>query len=636
MTVPSILEDFTLMHDFTTAAKFLARLNFVACGGGGLRESVGVALESQNVTILNHFGATELGALAPIFQPDSGYDWRYLRVRSDLGIELVILDQESRSCKLVGHPFAWDSKFELQDRLEYNPINKSEVKILGRNDDLLVLDTGEKVLPYPLERALEQHPLVRRAIAFGTGHFELGLLVEPVNDRVVAEDFVEEIWPSVLSANTLMDSHAWISTKFAIIVKSPGKDIPLSDKGSIQRKEVYKAFESEISSVYAKLEKSQTYEDLAPFDFVRADDTLRSMIQSCLPLRGNPDLSNSDEDFVNLGMDSLSATKLRRMLNSALRKSKHPVYSKQDLPADFVYAHPSISRLTKALESPTNDPVPAESIAEEMRKLVSKYAVVNIAKPLEGFGCSIVLTGSTGNLGVHLLAQLASLDKVNRIVCLLRHHRSPLSPNLNNLVERQNDALKERGIQLSDTAWSKIQCLPWKVGEEFLGLGLDGFQNLASHVTHIFHGAWPMDFKLKLSSFEPQIKAVSDLIELCRAAHIRRSFFKPRLVFASSIAVVGRYSKVSSTGASVPEVPMEDPLSTLPIGYAEAKWCCEKVIESAHTSFHHEMEAVIVRIGQLSGSLATGFWSEKEHLAALVRACQDVQAVPNLQGVSTL
>lgn len=627
------------MSDFAAAAKVLARLNFVVCGGGGLKESVGIALESQNVTILNHFGATELGALAPIFQPESGYDWRYLRVRSDLGVKLEILEHESHSCKLVGYPFAWDSEFELQDRLEYNPFNKSEVRILGRNDDVLVLATGEKVLPHPLERALEQHPSVRRAVVFGSGQFELGLLVEPINERATVEHFVDEIWTSVLSANTLVDSHAWISTKSAIIVKPPGKDIPLSDKGSVQRKEVYQMFESEITSVYAKLQASQTNENVAPFDFVHAEDTLRLMVQSCLPSSSRFGLSNSDEDFVNLGMDSLKATKLRRMLNAALRNSSHTTYSKQDLPLDFIYAHPSISRLAKALTSPTNDNNLAKDRTEVMRHFVSTYSTSDVAASLERPKCVVVLTGSTGNLGAHLLAHLTTLDNVDRIVCLLRHHqRSPsAAADTADLAQRQSDALKERGIQLSETGRSKIQYLPWNVDEDFLGLGPDGFQTLASQATHIFHGAWPMDFKLKLPSFEPHVKAVSRLVELCRAAHRSRPDLRPRLVLASSIAVVGRYSNVSSSsGTIVPEAPMDDPLATLPIGYAEAKWCCEKVLESARTSIPHEMEAVILRIGQLSGSQTTGFWSEKEHIAAFVKACQDVQAVPDLQGVSLI
>ena len=140
-------------------------------------------------------------------------------------MEFGILEHEPHSCKLVGYPFAWDSDFELQDRLEYNPLHNSQVKILGRNDDVLMLATEETVLPHSLERALEQHPSIRRAIVFGSGRFELGLLVEPINERATVKDFVEEIWLSVPSANTLVDSHTWISTKLAIIVKPPAVEI---------------------------------------------------------------------------------------------------------------------------------------------------------------------------------------------------------------------------------------------------------------------------------------------------------------------------------------------------------------------------------------------------------------------------
>lgn len=284
MTVPSILEDFTHMIDFDAAAEILARLSFVACGGGGLKIPVGMTMESKGVTLLNHFGATELGALAPIFQPESDYDWRYLRIRSDLGLELETIDPKSRSCKLLGYPFAWNTKYELQDRLERNPLNEREVRILGRNDDLIVLATGEKVLPHTLEQAIEQHPLVRRAIAFGDGQSELGLLVEPIDEQLSADELVEKIWPSVLAANSLMDHHAWVSARSAILIKPTDKFIPLSDKGSAQRKEVYNTFETEIASIYQKLELSQPSEEIAPFNVKQVEETLRSMV-TCVCLR---------------------------------------------------------------------------------------------------------------------------------------------------------------------------------------------------------------------------------------------------------------------------------------------------------------------------------------------------------------
>ena len=97
---------------------------------------------------------------------------------------------------------------------------------------------------------------------------------------------------------------------------------------------------------------------------------------------------------------------------------------------------------------------------------------------------------------------------------------------------------------------------------------------------------------------------------------------------------MGSYPEILDLGVVVPETPIKDPAVTLPFGYAQAKWCCEKVVESAQHTIPHELESMIVRIGQLSGSQTAGFWSQKEHLPALVKACQDTGAVPDLRGVS--
>jgi len=50
----------------------------------------------------------------------------------------------------------------------------------------------------------------------------------------------------------------------------------------------------------------------------------------------------------------------------------------------------------------------------------------------------------------------------------------------------------------------------------------------------------------------------------------------------------------------VPKNSINDPKIPLPMGYAEAKWVCEKGIESAHQHLC-DVEPVILRIGQLTG-----------------------------------
>lgn len=266
-----------------------------------------------------------------------------------------------------------------------------------------------------------------------------------------------------------MDSHAWISTKSAVLVKPAHKQIPLSDKGSPQRKEVYKIFEPEIAAVFSKLEGdgSQADGEIDPFDFGNVEDTLRAMVQDCLCTHSelrNPDI---DEDFMNLGMDSLKATKLRRLLNMSLRKSKHPIPSYRELPSDFVYAHPSISRLARALQDPMDQ---AKPVADTMRDMVTKNGLAAAFVGHEIPSHVVLLTGTTGNLGAHLLAQLANLDSAKNIFCLLRSDNSSPEQPTRSLLNRQLDAFKERGIELTEKAWSKIQLLPWSVGKDSLGL----------------------------------------------------------------------------------------------------------------------------------------------------------------------
>lgn len=638
MTVPTILEDITLQTNFLShAAGELAKLDFVVVGGGGIKDAVGSKLASNGVTLLNHFGATELGALAPIFQPEDGHDWRYLRIRTDLGLRLESVesqgsDSDVSRCKLIGHPFAWEEEFELQDDLAANPEKPdSEVKILGRNDDVIILATGENVLPHPLERTLEQHCLVKRAIVFGHGQFELGLLIESLPTfGGPPEELVDEIWSTVEEANKLMDNHARISSKGAILVKPAEKDIPLTDKQSMKRKTVYKEFGQEISAVYTRLAADDISTSSVPIDLENLEESLRIIAQSCLPIYNNSEPWNDNSDFIALGMDSLQATRFRRILQASIQRSGASIPLLADLPLDIIYSNPSVNTLAKALKSWFHGSDSDLDPTKDMTNLIEKYAYAQRDSSVRGDKNIVLVTGSTGNLGANLLQGLSENQSIDGIICLIRS-RSNEDASQESLVTRQRKALEDRGIILSESAWSKINLLSWFPGADKLGLSEDNFRSLSLCVTHIFHGAWPMDFKVKVRSLEPQVKAMRDLIELARLAHVSKPSVRPRVVLASSIAVVGRYHS-DLQPSIVPETPMDDARSPLPIGYAEAKWVCEKVMESAY--YHlKDVEPIIVRIGQLSGSNKTGFWSPKEHFPALVRASQEIGALPDMQGV---
>ena len=635
MSVPTILEDITILPNFTSdVAPCLAKLDFLVVGGGGIKHTVGTKLHNHGVSLVNHFGATELGALAPIFLPDSSYDWKYLRLRRDMNVRLERIDSEpecSSLRKLIGFPFGWDRSFELQDRLEVNPLKpETEVAILGRNDDLIVLATGEKVLPFLLEQSLETHPLIKQAVVFGNGQFEVGVLVEPFQYQSLSEpDFLEIVWQEIIKANKLMDHHAQVSSQKLIIIKPEQKQIPLTDKGSVRRKDIHAVFKLEIDTVYTQLLHNGSDESSTVFDLANPKESIRELVLACLPDHVVPESMEDDTDFIYKGMDSLRITRLRRSIEKSLRDAGQ----QHDVPRDIIYSYPSIAGLTGALTGWLNGSISELDPINRMLDTTNEYTYNGSQVASQSHEVVVLVTGTTGNLGANLLQQLALSPKIDRIICMARQLLVRDGDSVQDaLIERQKAACKDRGIILSPEEWLKIEMLAWTPGDEYLGLGSSDFHLLARRITHVFHGAWPMDFKLTLRSLEPHIKALRDLVELGRLSHYLNPTVKVRLLLASSIAVVGRFES-DGMATLVPEMIMEDPHVPLPFGYAQAKWVCEKIMQSAHQHVAG-ISPVVLRIGQLSGSSTTGFWSQKEHFPALIKCSQIIGGLPNLQGVS--
>ena len=72
MTVPMVLEELCHLPDSEGVEAFQP-LDFVACGGGPMKLSVAEKLSLERVRLLNHCEATEIRALANIFNPGLDY-----------------------------------------------------------------------------------------------------------------------------------------------------------------------------------------------------------------------------------------------------------------------------------------------------------------------------------------------------------------------------------------------------------------------------------------------------------------------------------------------------------------------------------------------------------------------------------
>lgn len=618
MTVPSILEEISLLPD-NKGISALIPLRFVAFGGGPLKSHVGSRFAVAGVKLLNHYGATEIGPVAPICEPTPEYDYHYFRVRKDMDLRMEPVQSsknETQHYKMIARPFGWTGLLEVQDRLVENPQNPgTEFCAVGRKDDMIVLGTGEKVVPRILESMLTEYEHVKNALAFGEGQYALGVIVElavPLTSKE-RDRFMSTIWSIILKANDIMDQHARILSIEGVIVLPFGTAIPQSDKGSVMRKEAYTLFEAEIAEAYKNLESVVLDDERVKLDADRLEESLKTLIQTQLNWRIPEKGWNVDDDLFELGMDSLQAVHLRRLLIAAARS----LSTLQPVSHDFVYHNPSVTQIARALKGIT--------ITERdgIEDFVEHYSLLesNIHE-----GAVVLLTGGTGSLGSHILAHLTSLPSVTRVICLVRPHQNE-DPH-----DRQLQATESKGIKMSRNDWSKIEIIQSVCSSPFLGLKQDDYARLCGQVTHIVHSAWPMDFKWKLVSFKAQFRSLQNLLKLARDSHQAYPMIRPRLLFISSIATVGQYGNVHGK-CLVPEDPISDIRCTNPFGYGEAKLVCEKIVEKVARTHSRELQAAVIRAGQIAGSTKSGFWNTNEHFPAIVKSSQQIAALPKLDGV---
>ncbi|QGJ02162.1 hypothetical protein CEK26_003606 [Fusarium fujikuroi] len=266
----------------------------------------------------------------------------------------------------------------------------------------------------------------------------------------------------------------------------------------------------------------------------------------------------------------------------------------------------------------------------EIERYISKYSAgfevhneVQVARPVtrtQNKKAIVLLTGATGSLGSHLASSLASNDHVETVVCINRRSRAPVE-------ERQDEAFRSRGITLTSAQRSKLRILEVDASSSNLGLLTSDYEWLVQNGTHIIHNAWPMSGTRPFKAFEPQLQALRNLLDLARDMSRRKE--APRITFqlVSSIGVVGHFK--------APRVPEERVSleSVLHIGYCEAKWACERILDQTLHKHPDVFDAMVVRPGQIAGSSKSGFWNPIEHFAFLVKSAQSLRAWPDFDGV---
>lgn len=185
--------------------------------------------------------------------------------------------------------------------------------------------------------------------------------------------------------------------------------------------------------------------------------------------------------------------------------------------------------------------------------------------------------------------------------------------------------MSERRLEVLDAYKAKIYALAADLSREGLGIDPGSLALMRIEVSLIIHIAWPVNFNIRLQSFESHIRGLHNLLRFSLSIHRPEP---AQVFFCSSISVALN----TPPPASVAEAPVEDLDYASPTGYARSKMVGEHIVRNAASV---GARAYTLRIGQVVGDTKHGMWNDKDFIPMMIRSALTLNTLPILQEVST-
>ncbi|GJE93359.1 acetyl-CoA synthetase-like protein, partial [Phanerochaete sordida] len=478
---------------------YLASLRLLGYAGGPLSAETGSRLYDAGVTLCAGYGATEFGNHVRLLDADDSQgpdapvktraDWQWFTFSSYVSPRWVPQGDGTYELQFLTCPTHRPSVENLPDTRGYatndlwipHPSKPGLWKIVGRKDDVIVLGAGEKVVPLTQESVLLAHPAVTGAVMFGRGKAQCGVLVEvgpgyegDPRDPAYADRLRDAIWPAVQEANMKAPAFARIFKEMILIADS-AKPLPRAAKSTVIRKQALDLYEAEIEELYDSVKENVASDGTPGPSSWSAQDIEFWLVELCADIKDGARISPS-ADLFNQGFDSLHGAALRTRILSALRVSPEPTAqdAARQISQNFIFTHPTLHELSAALSQLVfgGEDSARRSAVQDITHMLDTYArdlplVSRAHTPTTSTGAVVLITGSTGNVGSHMLATLLQEPRVARVYTLNRP--APAAH------DRQRRVFAERGLPVALLASAKLVPLSGNATDARLGLAPAAF-----------------------------------------------------------------------------------------------------------------------------------------------------------------
>ena len=307
------------------------------------------------------------------------------------------------------------------------------------------------------------------------------------------------------------------------------------------------------------------------------------------------------DDFFDLGAQSLQAIQVANRLGVELAR---------EVRVAWLFQHPTAAELAHHLEdhrdAPTSPPgLPATVLADAVLDEDIAPAAPVGARSVPR---RILLTGATGFVGSHLLAELLTATDAE-IICPVR------AAGPAEAADRVRRALTDQQLPLPADP-QRVTAVAADLARPHLGLGPTLFAELAATCDAIFHNAATVSIMRDYTSL--RAANTESTRQLLRMASVR----SVPLHLVSTLSVAPPRSAV----AEVPEAFLP-PHPGLVYGYQQSKWASERLLEQAA---ERGFPVTVHRLGRVVGAPDTGYVNERDFLWSVLQSGIPAGILPEL------
>ena len=486
-------------------------------------------------------------------------------------------DEERTRERFVTHPRTGERLYRTGDLARYLP--GGDLELLGRQD-LQVKVQGHRIELGEVEAVLRQYRGVQGVVAAAVGAGQARRLVAwVVPSAPGAAPTVDELRKY---AETQLPAYMVPS---AVVLMSR---FPLSSNGKVDR-----------SALPAPGVTGHAGSGGPPQGRTEAEiaGLFRALFER--------EEVDRDDHFFELGGNSILASRLAMRLRDHFRI---------DFPIRLVFIRPTVAGLAAEVERALRGEEESRSQLDlRVEAELDPEIVPGPPPPARKLG-AVFLTGATGFIGSHLLAELLARTEA-RVVCLVR------AENDLEASARLQDAMARNLLPFDVRAVRRVRALAGDLERPLFGLPEAEFRALGREMDAVVHCAASTNLLLPYEALRgTNVVGTRDCIRLACAE--RR---KPLELVSSIGALLSR--DLPHGGPLDEDSEIEDGNSILG-GYPQTKWVAERLVKAAAA---RGLEARIHRpaiVTPHSQSGARG--SDRDAFTTLLRAMVAVGAVPDL------